>query len=94
MAAQFKVMNGPSRRELSPWMARATNSFPVPVFSEDQHVGIRRRNHLCLSLDALQSGAVSDHLLELLRNVYVFIGRHFRSRFAPEGPERMRSTET
>ena len=31
MAAQFKVMNGRFLRGLIRWMARATNSLPVPV---------------------------------------------------------------
>ena len=31
MAAPLILMNGPSRRALIRWMARATSSFPVPV---------------------------------------------------------------
>ena len=57
-APQLTATNGPSRRPLSPWMARATSSLPVPVSPWSRIV---------LSLSAIRGSTSSSRRIEVLR---------------------------
>ena len=62
MAAQLSVTNGPSRRGLESWMARATSSLPDPLSPRIRTVAGRARDAGNLRLDVLEGRARADQL--------------------------------
>src|ERR1039458_5616117 len=65
MAAQFSVTKGRFLRGLIRWMARATNSFPVPVSPRINTFRMGRTTPSTLPLTPPQSRAAAYDLLEV-----------------------------